>query len=655
VVLVSKNERLNDQATLFQLDGLDQETAWVPPSTLPELARYDELWVDTETTGKNTVSDSPVGLAVATPDDKAFYLPFGHRSGNLDPEQVKRWARRELRNKTLVFSWAKFDAHMFRNWGLPLDEMNVKLRDVQHQACLLNEHRRKSGLDLLAKEILGLQKVELSTAIKSQMAKVHSSLVGAYAERDVRLTRALDLAMRPQIKKEDLQRVLDLEDSLIFPVVEMEGNGCPVDVEKLLRWRKEVRRQWEIGLRDLRELAGFPVNPESHPDMCRLFNKWNLNVPLDEVDGQPTFAALYLKPMAATAGPGGGEHAGIKLVLRVKALGSLLSKFLDKYAESVGPDGKLRYNLHQLRADDYGTITGRFSAAGDETGGINPQQVFHPENQAKKLGTRDFAIRELYIPGSGLWVSADAEQIEYRLFAGLASNADVLAAYAKDPDTDFHDLVTEIVRATADPSATRKDTKNTNFAKVYGAGLKKIRRMLGTTEEKAKAFVDAYDRAFPEVAKLISSVEYEIRRRHRETGMGFVRTLMGRRRRWPLLEKLHAGLNAHIQGTAADINKIKLRQVYDERKHLEITMRLTVHDELDGDIQSEQKAVQLRELLNEPALPGLKVPIRWACGVGPNWGQVKDFCRQCGTLAIETKKSKKYCAVHQPAELKEAA
>lgn len=579
------------------------------------------MWVDFETTGTDRFRDRPVGLAVATPDDRAFYFPFGHRGGNLDEDTVRRWARRELRDKTLTGSWMKFDTHMSRNWDLPFSEMNVRLRDVQHQACLLNERRRQSGLDLLAKEYLGESKHELPFS-KSQIARAHSSLVGPYAEQDVRLTRRLDLAMRPMIVKEDLQRVLDLEDSLIEVVVEMEWNGAPIDIPKLERWRVEVRQQRDAGLKTLRDLAGFPVNPESHPDLMRLFAKWGLAPPLDEEDGRPTFAAAYLLPLKAT-------HPGVALVLRTKALSSLLSKFLDNYAQRIGPDGILRYNLHQLRADDYGTITGRFSSAD-----VNIQQVMKPSKQEKKFGTREYLIRELFVPAPGkLWVSADASQIEYRLFAGLSGNPEVLAAFARNPWEDFHQIVTGMVQRIADPDATRDDTKNTNFAKVYGAGVKKIRRMLGCSPEEAQEFVDAYDKSFPEVGPLIRSVEQAIRNRHRTEGCGYVRTLLGRRRRYPELDRLHSGLNAHIQGTAADVAKVKARQLYDARKELELTMRFVVHDSNEGDVPSVEHARKVQELLNEPALPDLKVPILWNTGIGVNWAAVRDLPREMAVAA----------------------
>lgn len=607
--------RLANQPTLFQLDGLDRETSWTPPQTLPDLSRYDEVWVDFETTGTDTATDRPVGLAVSTPDDKSYYFPFGHRGGNLDEHVVKRWARRELSHKTLIGSWMKFDTHMSRNWGVPFSEMNVRLRDVQHQACLLNERRRKSGLDLLAEEYLGEKKLTLDFD-KGRMRDAHSSLVGPYAEQDVRLTQRLDMAMRPLIDREDLGRVLALEDSLIEVVVEMEGNGAPIDVPKLEAWRVDVRKQRDAGLKRLRDLAGFPVNPGSHPDLMRLFAAWNIQPPLDEVDGRATFAAAYLKPIQ-------DQHPGIPVLLRTKALDGLLSKFLENYPRHLRADGRLRYDLHQLRADDYGTITGRFSSAN-----VNVQQVFSPENQEKKLGTREFCIRELFIPEPGkLWLSADASQIEYRIFAHLAGNRAVLEAFGRDPWADFHQVVTDMARATALPDATRKHVKNVNFCRLYGGGTKKIRRMLGCSMDEAEAFVAAYDRSFPEVSTMIRSVEQAIKSRHRTDGCGYVRTMLGRRRRYPELDRLYSGLNSFIQGSAADIAKIKARQLYDARKDLELTMRFVVHDSNECDVPSVEHARRVQELLNEQAVP-LKVPILWNTGIGPNWAEVEELPRQ---------------------------
>src|SRR5206468_3485554 len=120
-------------------------------------------------------------------------------------------------------------------------------------------------------------------------------------------------------------------------------------------------------------------------------------------------------------------------------------------------------------------------------------------------------IRRLFMPADGrLWVSADAKQIEYRLFAHLANNPTIIEAFRKNPDIDYHGVVTEMVHTLAQADMPRVLVKNVNFARIYGAGVRKIARMLGKTETEARAFLAAYDRAFPEVAPLIQRVSDEI-------------------------------------------------------------------------------------------------------------------------------------------------
>jgi DNA polymerase-1 len=597
-----------------------EPTDWKPAESLPSLAAYSELWVDYEADGKDPHTSKPVGLAICAPDDHAWYMPFRHADGNLDERAVKEWARRELRGKTLIGSWIKIDSHFSRNWGLPFDELDVRLRDVQHQACLLDERRRRSGLDLLASELLGQKKLALPFDLDTtRMTEVHSSVVGPYAIQDVRLTKGVDLAQRPLIEKEDLGRVLELEDSIILAVVEMEANGAPLDMPLLEQWQQEVRADWQQALAALRDEAGFAVNPGSFPDMKRLWTKLGLPFPTDPEDGKVSFSREALLKCG---------HPIVALVLKVNSRSSLLSKYLDKYAAGHR-GGILRYSLHQLRADDTGTITGRFSSAAvdkDTRYGANIQQVFHPEKQAKKLGTDRWPIRQLFIPARGkTWVSADAKQIEYRLFAHLANNPSIIRAFEQNPDVDYHGVVTQMVH-TIGVDMPRVLVKNVNFARIYGAGVRKIARMLGKSQDEAKTFLAAYDRAFPEVAPLIQRVSDEITRRARAEGMGYVKTMLGRRRRYHKNEEgeirqLHSGLNAWDQGTAADIMKMKIRDVYRERKHLGLTMRMTVHDALEGDLENPEKARDLRDLLDQPAI-ALRVPIRWDVELGANWADL---------------------------------
>lgn len=596
----------------MMLPFFEANTGWEAPETFPNLSGERELWIDYETDGLDIHTNKPVGLSIAT-KDASWYFPTGHSGGNMDESQVQRFARDTFKGKTLTGSWMKFDTHMSRNWGVPLE--SCELRDIQHQACLLDETRRKSGLDLLAQEYLQQGKLELPFDLSVvNMRNVHASQVGPYAMRDTMLTRDLDFAMRPLIAKEELDDVLGLENSIILPVVEMEFNGMPLDMELLHQWRIEVREALYLAQRELNLHAGFDCNPDTTEHMQRLFEKLLLAFPIDEDTGAITFGRAAIE----------GLHPVIDLAVNVRLLKSMLSKFLDKYW--VGQrDGVLYYQLHQLRADDTGTITGRFSSAGwnGMNKGANIQQVFAVNKQPPQL--KRWPVRRLMRAAPGmLWCSADARQLQYRLFADLAKNPAVMAAYAADPNTDYHNIVTDTLHAQTTSTMERVFVKNVNFALIFGAQDKKISRMIKKTLIETRQFLRIYHGMMPEIKPLIDRVEQEIRARYYESGIGYVKSRKGRRRRWHTLDRLYAGLNAHIQGTEADIMKMKLRLLYDHRKHLGITMRATVHDAAEQDVPDLDVARAIKQLLDEPT-PGIEttVPIRWEVETGPNWADLK--------------------------------
>ncbi len=337
--------------------------------------------------------------------------------------------------------------------------------------------------------------------------------------------------------------------------------------------------------------------------MARLLNY--LQVPHDG-----SFTEPFLK---------GLKHPIVNTALEARQLDSLDSKYLKKYLRLVDRDGLLRYQLHQLRSDEYGTVSGRYSSAN-----TNIQQVMKEDKQ--EAVTLRWIIRELFIPCSGRWTKADASQIEFRWFAHYANAVKVIEAYNRDPKTDFHAVVAALV------NMPRTFAKNVNFAKMYGSGRDKLSLMTGlprrwdVTHEDAPDWrtwaepgqpniddvVEEYERLFPEAKRLMNFCMDVAGRR------GYVRTILNRRSRFPAKERLHKALNSVLQGTAADNMKLKLIQIYKERKFLDLTMRFTVHDELDADQGTEAKFAPYHELLQTQVLP-CKVPIIWDLEAGTNW------------------------------------
>ena len=257
----------------------------------------------------------------------------------------------------------------------------------------------------------------------------------------------------------------------------------------------------------------------------------------------------------------------------------------------------------------FGTISGRYSSSS-----VNIQQVFAPSKQIKKMGFSEFLIRELFIPRPGRrWVRADAKQIEYRIFVHYSKSERLIQRYREDPDLNFHKEIQEMVQQYTD--INYDNTKNLNFAKLYAAGIDKIAAMTGMSRNDAESLVKEYDRAVPEAKAIVRQAMNIAKER------GHVLTILKRRARFDTPEtadRIHSAFNRVCQGSAAEIMKLKILETYNERKFLNLHMFFTVHDELDGDTDSDQDAARFRELLDTQIEElKMRVPIRWDVQLAP--------------------------------------
>ena len=610
--------------------------------------------LDAETTGLRWwAGDRPVGWAVDT-DAGAWYLPVGHRGGpNLDRGQTYAMLRDALRGKPVTNLNTRFDLHMAREDGLDLEAVGITPSDVAHHAALLDDHRRTFNLEALSQDMLGEGK--LTDIDVTRIAEYHPGEAAPYAIRDVQLVRRLREHMAPKLAAEDLGAVKALEDDVIFVVCEMERHASPIDVGKLDAWRVAVDREFQSLLMGVYKRTGLRLNPDKSSDWAKLFAHLKIENDARTATGKASFTDAVLATV---------DHPDVKDGRRAGKLADLNSKYLVKYRKTVKDDGLLRYALHQLRYhddhsgfDDYGgTVSGRFSSAAiklnDETVGANIQQVLAVEKQRATYGD-DYLIRELFIPGAGKYLAADADQMEYRIFAHYANSPRINAAYQKDPRLSFHKLTHEMLKQRR-PDLLYKSMKNLNFARIYGAGLMKIAIMMGyITEEEATqirresgrtyrhhpklrpvlAIDQIYNRELPEVRPLLARASHLAKtccdddcnrgdRWHRERlpHRGYVKTLMGRRGRFPNGQRLHKSLNVIVQGGSADINKKKLVELHRERKYTGLVMRLTNHDEVTGDALLSETAARVAEILDAQSFE-LRVPITWTVKTGTNWAE----------------------------------
>ena len=596
------------------------------PDEPPDLSDVDEVVLNFATDGVDwDRGHRPGGVTVSSMDGTLCrFLPWRFAGGNIDEGVVKRWAKEQLRGKKIYGAKVKFDIHHSREWGVDLEAQGCTFSDVHHTAALLDDHRKRFGIDLLAADYLP----DLPMAFRldeTQHLRYHAAEAADRERFTAGLVWRLREAMLPKLKAEELEAVQALEDDVIPAVVEMERNGSPIDMPLLEQFGCECKEAHDALMLEVSREAGFAFE-HTASGWKRLIESLHLAVPdsfseaaLDEVD-----------------------HPLIRKGQKASQYASLNSKIFKAYPNHI-VDGVLRYNINQLASDDGGTVSGRFSI------GL-VQQVPNGENHAEAFGDALFP-RRLFIPGSGRYLEGDAEQIEFRLLVHYSQNKKLLEAYAKDPHMSFHKEMWAMLKAYK-PDMLYPHVKNYNFAAQYGARSIKLAVMMGFITERegneirqAKRWDDprlrlikeieaAYKQAHPEAGQLLERAGHLAKSAcddfckkgdalHRQYAhRGHVKTLVGRRSRFPTNYKTYIGLNRVLQGTGADVMKRKLKELHDARKETGFVMRITNHDAVLGDATQPDTLAKVAEVLNRQSFP-LKVPILWKCGTGANWAECK--------------------------------
>lgn len=605
------------------------------PDEPPDLTGIDEIVLNFATDGLDWANGArPIGVTVASLDGQLCrFLPFRFAGGNIDEAAVKRWAKEQMRGKKIINSKTKFDVHMAREWGVDLEEQGCTFSDIQHTAALLDDHRKRFALDVLTADYLPGERFA-PRVDEARHHEYHASEVAAREKVTVHLVGRLRDVLYPELDEQELREVQKLEDAVIPAVVEMERNGSPLDVGLLEQYHAEANRRHDALLWEVAKECGFAFD-HTAKGWQRLFKA--LGLPPTDGNSEALVTAI--------------DHPTVKKAYLAAQYASLDSKTFKAYKERVGRDGILRFEINQLRGDDGGTVSGRFSIG-------YVQQVPNYDNHSAVFGEELFP-RRLFVPASGDYLSADAMQIEQRLLVHYANNHEVIKQYdgdlgrlerGEDP-VSFH-KVTWAMMKRYKPDMLYAHQKSFNFAKQYGARSIKLAVMMGfiTAEEgdeirRAKRWDDpqlkvikeieaAYKKMMPEGDALLDRASHLAKPRcdeyckpgdalHRQwPHRGYVKTLLGRRSRFPSNYKTYIGLNRVLQGTGADIMKAKLAELHRERKQTGFVMRMTVHDEVGGDATSSETKARVSRILNRQSFE-LKVPILWECKAGRSWAECK--------------------------------
>jgi DNA polymerase I-like protein with 3'-5' exonuclease and polymerase domains len=637
------------------------QSDWVP-TPLPELRQGEAVALDFEYETSNRddpTKTKPISFSIYSPTRRqGWYSPWGHKGGgNLSEEACFRWFAENMKDRDVYGLNVKAELHAAYNWGHDPEAMGMRPHDVAFPPTLLNENR-VSGFSLaaLAEEYLPSGERKVNPVVPANMFSLaHAGYIAERGISDSYLAWRIHEVTRPLIEAENLQRINELEDRTILPVVDCERNGARIDRPKLERWIDEVEAKVDRDSRTLGARIGVSsFNPDSPEHLERLLYSLGRSQRPTFFDDKKkatvqSWAAEALEPLAK-------EFPEWDLALCIREHKSILSKYLYKYAAAIDSNDTLRYTLHQLRGQKdegnpkaMGTATGRFSCGGGKYN-INIQQVMKAEKQLDDTRVKDYIIRELFIPDQGMMMGAsDASQIEFRIYSHAAACCgywNTANAYKIDPRVDFHLLATKIMKPDViDPKELkywRKHIKHQNFGILYGLGVEKLARKLGLPctcpidwnekdyqgqrvrwfndvgeheqgclARKAIPILKEYNKQFPEAKKVTGACI------DRAKDAGYVTTLGGRRRHLQDSYRVFTqAFSSWDQGSAADYFKTKAIELFEARKRLGIKMRMYVHDEFAYDTPGPNPA--LEELLNSQSWK-LHVPLLWDTGYGKNW------------------------------------
>jgi len=646
------------------------ESNWAVPETLPDLSEAEFIGVDTETRDPNLMSKGPggfrgdghlAGISLATELGHKLYLPIGHEGGgNLDKKLVIRYVNEQLSRPRQAKVGANFlyDLEWLHTEGIQV--VGPKY-DVQVAEPLLDENKLMYNLDSLATEYLGRTKDEalLKAAVAEQFGKkakvkenlwrLHSRFVGPYAEVDAVLPIEIFLMQRERLKDQDgLWELFLLETDLIPVLFDMRKRGVRVDVDRAEEVKDGLRKEQAKYQKELNYITGCEVNVNAGASIAKAFD--DLGLPYNRTkpsktypNGNPSFTKKWLQVQ---------EHKVPKLIVEIRSLQKVGVTTIDNAILGSHVNGRIHCQFNQLKSDDFGTVTGRFSSSNP-----NLQQVPKHGNAAK-------LIRSLFIPDEGEnWYRFDWSQIEYRLLVHYAADQAkrsikqygeaflyesalrAMEAYIKDPTTCYHSWVAELVGLDRDPA------KTINFGLAYGMGAYKLSLSLGITLDEAYKILDKYHGSMTFIKPLT-----ELTARIAEN-RGYVKTILNRRRRFNLWEPAqrsygkdkpvgyplakaqevyrdvplkraygYKALNAILQGSSADLMKTAMVEIHKSGICDVIgPPSLTVHDELDGSAPRTKEAhealCEMRYIM-ENCIP-LHVPIIATAEIGPNWGDAK--------------------------------
>ncbi len=582
---------------------------------LGRLSATTALVIDLETTSKDPKQAELVGISLSPAPGEAYYLPLGHRLLEAGPQlpqaEVLEVLEPLLRDPGLskIAQNGKYDMMVLARYGVELRPLSF---DTMIAAHILGE--KAVGLKALAFGRLGIEMTPISALIGSgakgiTMAQVGVAEAAEYACADADLTFRLKEVLEPELRDQGLRRLFDDVEMPLVPVLlQMERNGVALDSVLLREMSQGQGKEMARLETEIYASVGHQFNINSSQQLgAILYEELGLPHGRRTKGGYSTEASELerLKDIHEVAG----------LVLEYRQFMKLKSTYLDALPTLVNSrTGRVHTTFNQT-----GTATGRLSSSDP-----NLQNIPVRGDWGKR-------IRQAFVapPGTQL-LAGDYSQIDLRVLAHFSQDPHLLGAFHRNEDVHAA-TASEVFGVTPDrvTADMRRVAKTINFGVIYGMSEYGLEQATGLSREEAARFIAAYFEKYSRTAEYLEATKQRAR------DLGYVETILGRRRYIPEINASNRqvreaaermAINMPVQGTSADIVKVAMIPLHRELESRGLGSRLVlqVHDELIFEVPRGEETEMTRlvgEIMSHSL--ELRVPLRVETKVGQNWGEME--------------------------------
>jgi len=561
--------------------------------------------------GERVSSARLLGIGFALPTGEQAFAPLAPTGPSLFGQSAS--ASSEIIRPILEDETAKKWLHDAKTARIIFHRAGCRLAGVTFDSMLasylVNPGRGKHELEDAAFDHLSVRLPKIPDAAEAWNRGAVDSVAEGACLRAGLIARLVQI-LRPKMSDIGVEHIFQqIELPLTEVLAEMELTGVALDCEHLGKLSATMGASMKELENQIHALAGEPFNISSHKQLAQiLFDKLRLPRGKRTKTGYSTDAEV-LGELAA-------EHQIVALVMQYRELAKLRSTYVEALPKLVNPEtGRLHTSFNQAV-----TATGRLSSSDPNLQNI-PVRT--------ELGLE---IRRAFVSGGPdkVLLSADYSQIELRILAHLSGDEQLIAIFEADEDLhtrtacELFGLSPEQVTPEA-----RRMAKVVNFGIPYGIGPAALARDMGASVQEAAAYMERYFQRFSGVKAYIENSLAAARKD------GFVRTILGRPRPLPELTSKsrglrefaeRAGINAPMQGSAADIMKLAMIDVHRALRleGLRAKMTLQVHDELLMETpagQLEKTAALVKRCMSEAFR--LRVPLKVEAKSGPNWADMQ--------------------------------